>query len=70
MLDILLRLFAEVGPGVTWIAVFLAAVVIAFVLYVGIAMLAIFRAQDSEQIKVRYRVFSDLLSLFHRRRRR
>jgi hypothetical protein len=64
------RLMAQVDPAATWMAVFLTAVVAVFVLYVGVAMLATLRAKDPEQVKIRYRVFKDLLALFYRRRRR
>lgn len=70
MLKVLLRSFAEFGPGAVWIAVFFAAVVAVFVLYVGVAMWAILRARDPDQIKIRYRVFADLVGLFRFRGRR
>jgi hypothetical protein len=67
--QVLLRLAAEAGPGAHWIVVFLAAVITAFVLYIGVAMLATFVAKDQAQGEIRYRIFSDLLGLFSRRRR-
>jgi hypothetical protein len=70
MLKILLRSLAEAGPGAVWIAVFFAAVVAVVVLYVGVAIWAILLARDPDQIKVRYRVFADLVSLFRFRGRR
>ena len=70
MLELLLRLLAEVGPSATWIAKFCAAVVAVFVLYVGIAIWATIVTRDPEQRNVRYQVFRDLLELFRRRRRR
>ena len=66
MLDVLLRAQAELGPTARWLAIFFAAVVAAFVLYVGIALYAVLSADDAEQRKVRYEVFRDLLSLFKR----
>ena len=70
MLDALLRLAAEIGPMATWFLIFIAAVVAVFVVYVGIALCAVLRAQDHDQRQVRYKVFRDLLGLFRPRRRR
>ena len=70
MLAELLRLLAEIGPGVVWVFIFIAAVVAVFVLYIGIALWATLRAKDTEQQKVRYQVFHDLLDLFRRGRRK
>jgi hypothetical protein len=70
MLEMLLRLGAELGPAAVWIAVFFAAVVAVFVLYVGVVMRAILRASDPEKVKILYRVFEDLLGLFRFRGRR
>ena len=40
MLAELLRLLAEIGPGVIWVFIFIAAVVAVFVVYIGIALWA------------------------------
>ena len=69
MLEKVLRLMAEVGPGAIWIVGLLAIVVATFVLYVGIALWAVLRANGPEQMKIRYRIFKDLIELFDRRRR-
>lgn len=69
MLDALLRMLTELGPLATWFAIFLAAVIAVFVLYVGIALRAVLRAPDEAQRQVRYQVFRDLLDLFRRRRK-
>jgi hypothetical protein len=66
MLDALLRIGAELGPMATWFAMFLAAIVAVFVLYVGIALRAVLCARDEAQRQVRYQVFRDLLDLFNR----
>jgi hypothetical protein len=66
----LLRLLAEIGPGVIWVFIFIAAVVAVFVLYIGIALWATLRAKDPDQRTVRYQVFHDLLDLFLRGRRK
>ena len=68
MLEMLLRTLAELGPTARWLAIFFAAVVVVFVLYVGIALHAVLSATDAEQRKVRYEVFKDLLGLFKRRK--
>jgi hypothetical protein len=68
MLDMLLRTLAELGPTARWLAIFFAAVVAVFVLYVGIALHAVLSATDEEQRKVRYEVFKELLGLFKRRK--
>lgn len=70
MLEILLRLEAEVGPAATWIAIVVVALMAVFVLYVGVAMWATLRASDPERVKACYRVFQDLLGLFRFRGRR
>ncbi len=70
MLAELLRLLAEIGPGVVWVFIFIAAIMAVFVIYTGIALWATLRAKDAEQQKVRYQVFHDLLDLFCRRGRR
>jgi hypothetical protein len=61
-------LLAEIGPGVTWVFIFTAAIVAVFVIYTGIALWATLRA-DSDQQEVRYKIFHDLLGLFSRGRR-
>jgi hypothetical protein len=70
MLDAFFRLLAEARPGISWTATFAAAIIVIFVFYTGIAMFATLRARDPEQIKVRYKIFSDLLRLFGHRRDR
>lgn len=67
--EVLLRLGADVGPGATWFLVFLAFTVAVFMTYVGIALLAALRTKDPVLGEIRYRIFSDLLRLFDRRRR-
>lgn len=67
MLEVLLRLQAELGPGVVWLLVFSSAIVAVFVLYVGIVLFATLRATDERQAKIRYQMFKDLLGLFRRR---
>jgi hypothetical protein len=64
MLQILLHLLAAIGPAAIWIAIFFAVVVAAFVVFVGIAMGAVLRAEDPEQQSIRYKMFRDLLGLF------
>jgi len=66
VLQDLLRVLAEFGPGATWFLVFIAAVVAVFVLYIGIALFATLRASDEQQRTIRYQVFRDLLGLFRR----
>ena len=68
MLNALLRASADLGPGAVWVLKFCAAVIAVFVLYVGIAIWATLHAPDSEQRKIRYQIFRDLLDLFRRRR--
>nr|WP_062331633.1 hypothetical protein [Herbidospora sakaeratensis] len=68
-MDILLRVMAELVPAAGWAAALLATVVVAFVLYVGVAMAATLLSGDRETARVRYRVFADLLELFRRRPR-
>ncbi len=66
----LLRLLAAVGTAANWIAIFFAAIIAVFVLYLGIALYAVLRASDKEQWERRYKVFRDLLHWFDRGRRR
>jgi len=60
----LLRLATEVGAAANWIVIFISAVIAVFVVYLGVAMCATFRASDPEQQKLRYKVFHDLLRFF------
>ncbi len=46
MLVELLRLLAEIGPGVIWVFIFTAVIVTVFVAFVGIALWATMRAKD------------------------
>lgn len=64
MLAVLLRLMAEVGPQIIWVFIFIAAVVVVFVIYVGIALRATLRAEDAEEREVCHQVLRDLLDLF------
>lgn len=66
----LLRLLADVGAAANWIAIFIAAVIAVFMLYLGISLLSVLRAPDKEQREIRYEVFRDLLHWFDRGRRR
>jgi hypothetical protein len=68
--EVLLRLAAEVGPGAIWIVVFIMVTITVFVVYTGIALLAVLSTKDPVQTEVRYQIFHDLLELFDRRRRR
>ncbi|GIH78887.1 hypothetical protein [Planobispora longispora] len=68
-MEILLRVLAEMAPVAGWAATFLAAVIAAFVLYVGIAMIATLLTRDQKRVQIRYRVFRELLQLFRRSRR-
>jgi hypothetical protein len=70
VLEILLRSVAEAGPAAIWIIVFCAAVVAAFVVFIGIAMKATLDASDPRQQQIRYQVFRDLIDLFRGRRRK
>ncbi len=67
--EVLLRLAGEVGPGATWLLVFLMFTITVFVVYIGIALLAALGTKDPEQGELRYRILHDLLRLFDRRRR-
>jgi hypothetical protein len=66
----LLRLLAEIGPGIIWVLIFIAAVIAVFVLYVGIALVAALFAKDPGQQKVRRKILRDLLRLFRCKRRK
>jgi hypothetical protein len=66
MLDLLFRLTADLGPTATWFLFFFAATTAVFVLYIGIAMRAVLRADDPDQRQVRYQIFRDLLGLLRR----
>lgn len=70
MLQMLLSLVAEVGPGAVWLIGYLACLIGVFVLYVGIAMWLTLCARDPEQQKIRYQVFRDLRDLFLRGKRK
>ena len=66
MLEALFRLTAELGPMAMVFGFITAAVVVVFVVYVGIALHAVLHAPDQEQREVRYQVFRDLVDLFRR----
>lgn len=68
--EVLLRLTAEVGPEAAWAMVLIAAVIATFMLYLGVAICAALRAKDTEQGKISYQIFKDLLGLFDRPRRK
>lgn len=68
-MGVILRVLAEFGPAAGWIAKFAAAVVTALVIYLGLALVAVLRAEP-DNANIRYQVFRDLLDLFRRRRRR
>ena len=70
MESLLGHLMATAAPAAAWAAGFSAAVIATFVLYVGIAMVVVLRTVDERKAEIRYRVFHDLLELFHRRGRR
>jgi hypothetical protein len=63
--EILLRhVVGAAGPVAAWGTEFCAITIAIFVLYVGIAMVAVLRADDVDKAEIRYRVFHDLLELF------
>jgi hypothetical protein len=70
MLEIFLRLQSGIGSGATWAVLFLGIAVSAFVVYVGVIIAAILIEERPEKLSVLYRVFRDLLELFHFRGRR
>ena len=70
MKGLLFYLMAAFGPTAARAAVFSAAVIAVFVVYVGIAMVVVLRTDDVRKAEIRYRVFRDLLRLFRRRGRR
>jgi hypothetical protein len=65
----LLRLLAEVGAAANWIAIFIAAVIAVFVLYLGIALRAVLRAPNKELGEIYLQAFRALLGWFDRGRR-
>ena len=65
-----LHLLAEIGPGGHLGFIFIAAIVTAFVFYIGIVLWALLRTKDVQQQKIRYQVFRDLLDLFRRGKRK
>lgn len=70
MLDMLFRAVTGLGPDALWVAMFCAAIVAVFVLYIGIAMWATIRAPDPQTQNVRYQIFRDLLEAFRRRKKK
>ena len=60
----LLRFADTVGAAANWIVIFIAVIIIVFTAYIGVAMCATLRASDPGQLKIRYRIFQDLLRLF------
>jgi hypothetical protein len=68
--SLLCHFIAAAAPAAAWAAGFSAAVIATFALYVGIAMVVVLRTVDECKAEIRYRVFHDLVELFHRRGRR
>lgn len=66
-MDVLVRLLADMDPAATGITRTIGAVVGAFVVYVGIAMVVTLFTKDPGQRKICYRIFRDLLDLFGRK---
>lgn len=64
MLIELVRLMAEIGPGVVWVLIFFATVIAVFVMYVGIALVAALFAKESGPQETRRKILRDLLDLF------
>lgn len=58
----LLRVIAELGPAAVWVAGFVAVVIAAIIIYLGLAMVAVLRAQPGNE-ECRYVVFRDMLDL-------
>ena len=48
-MDALLQALTGLGPAAIWLVIFLAAIIAVFVLYIGIALRAVLRAQDEAQ---------------------
>lgn len=67
--NILRLLLTEIGPAAAWAAAFVAGIIALFAGYLGVAMVATLRTTNQEYLKVRYRVFRDLLEIFHQRRK-
>jgi hypothetical protein len=65
VINSLLRLLAEFGPVAGGTVLLIAVVVASFVLYVGVAMTATLASRDQSRARLRYKVFRDLLELFH-----
>lgn len=57
-----LRAIAEMGPAAVWAVRFVAVVIAAIVIYLGLALVAVLRAQPNTE-ECRYVVFRDLLDL-------
>ena len=69
MLERMFDLLPEIGPGTVWMLDLFAGVVAAFVVYIGILLWAVIRVNDPEKRKILYKILSDLIRLFDRRRR-
>ncbi|MGI5165657.1 hypothetical protein ACQEU3_14975 [Spirillospora sp. CA-253888] len=69
MLDILLRLVVEMGPVAEWVITAIVVIIGVFVALFATATIAVLFSADSNQTAMRYKVFRDLLRLFHRKRR-
>ena len=68
MEGLLFHLAAAAGPAAAWAAGFSAVVIVAFVVYVGLARVVVLRTEDVRKAEIRYRVFRDLVGLFRRGR--
>jgi hypothetical protein len=62
-MEVLISAIAELGPAAIWIAGLVAAVIAAFVIYLGLALIAVLRSRPANE-NIRYKVFRDLLTLW------
>jgi hypothetical protein len=62
----LIRLAMELAPSARWLTATIVAIIAAFVVYTGIAIVATLTVRDPARAKTCHEVFRDLLSLFKR----
>lgn len=72
MLNTVLRVVTDLGPGASWIiiflAIFFAAVVAVFARHVGMVLQALLDERDPDRQRILRQVLQDLLDLFRRGR--
>jgi len=64
VINLIVRPALELGPAAAWLAGAAAVAVVAFVIYIGIALAAILVTKDADRLQVLSRTLSELVRIF------